>query len=104
PNKASNKRCQSNQAIDKWIKIVYNIAYMKYYVRKQRYNYIITLDTPIPPRKLASYLTGESATMYAYLKQVTDMQNNQHIYGSTYRVGVPLERQVIPENLEKLQA
>jgi hypothetical protein len=32
------------------------------------------------------------------------VQKNHHIYGSTYHVGVPLEQQVIPKNLVRLQA
>jgi hypothetical protein len=76
---------------------------MKNYLRKRQYNYIITLDAQLPPRKLASFLTGESATMRTHLKQVIDMQNSQHVYGNTYRVGVPFERQIMLENLAKVQ-
>jgi hypothetical protein len=72
--------------------------------QRKHYQYILTLDTEIWPRKLASYLTSESQTMRAHLRQVTDVQKSHHIYGSTYRVGVPLERQVIPKNLARLQA
>lgn len=75
---------------------------MKIPMKHKQYRYTIVLNRAIPPRKLASYLTGESPTMHAHLKRVIDLQNNRHIYGDTYRVGVPLERQVVPQQPKHL--
>jgi hypothetical protein len=51
----------------------------------QRYQYIVTLDTPMWPRKLADavMMQAEFATS---LRSVTDLQNNAHIYGAAYIV------------------
>ena len=51
----------------------------------QQYQYIITLDKPYWPRKLADELMNE--TYFApNLISVTDVQNDTHIYGPTYTV------------------
>ena len=52
---------------------------------KQHYTYVITLDTPLWPRKIVddlSYAPG----LFPHLVSVTDLQNDGHIYGDTYRV------------------
>lgn len=52
---------------------------------KQHYKYVITLDTPIWPRKIVddlSYTPG----LFPHLVSVTDLQNDDHIYGDTYRI------------------
>jgi hypothetical protein len=51
---------------------------------KQNYKYVITLDSPLWPRKLADELSFTG--LHAHLVAVTDLQNDGHIYGDTYRV------------------
>ncbi len=60
---------------------------MKNYLKrnKPRYHYIITLDQPYWPRKLADELMNETHVA-PKLVSVTDVQNSSHIYGTTYRV------------------
>jgi hypothetical protein len=55
---------------------------------KQRYyRYIITLDMPMWPRKLADDLSF-APTVNGHLLSVTDLQNDTHAYGDTYVIGV----------------
>jgi hypothetical protein len=52
---------------------------------KQHYKYVITLDTPLWPRKIVddlSYTLG----LFDHLVSVTDLQTDGHIYGDTYAV------------------
>jgi hypothetical protein len=51
---------------------------------KQYYQYALTLDTPFWPRKLADELSFTG--LHGHLLAVTDLQNDGHIYGDTYRV------------------
>jgi hypothetical protein len=50
-----------------------------------RYHYIVTVDTPMWPRKLADamMLRPEFTTS---LLSVTDLQNSAHLYGAEYIV------------------
>ncbi len=60
---------------------------MKNYLKRNKphYHYIITLDQPYWPRKLADELMN--GTCFApNIVSVTDVQNSSHIYGTTYRV------------------
>jgi hypothetical protein len=50
---------------------------------KQHYKYMITLDAPLWPRKLADELSYASGIV-AHLVSVTDLQNDGHAYGDTY--------------------
>ena len=51
---------------------------------KQRYyKYVITLDEPLWPRKIADALMYR-CDLAPYLLSVTDLQNDTHIYGDTY--------------------
>ena len=52
---------------------------------KRYYRYIIELDAPMWPRKLADDLSF-ARDIYPRLLSVTDLQNDAHIYGATYRV------------------
>ena len=49
------------------------------------HRYIIELDTPVWPRKLADELST-SRWVADHLISVTDTQNDTHIYGRTYSV------------------
>ena len=52
--------------------------------RPKHYRYVITLEQPCLPRKLAdelSYCTG----IFPYLVSITDGQNDTHVYGATYQ-------------------
>jgi len=50
---------------------------------KKHYTYMITLDAPMWPRKLADELSYARG-IAAHLVSVTDLQNAGHRYGSTY--------------------
>jgi hypothetical protein len=50
---------------------------------KQHYKYIMTLDKPMWPRKIADELSFAPG-VFAHLVSVTDLQNDGHIYGATY--------------------
>ena len=52
---------------------------------KQYYKYVLTLDTPLWPRKLADELSFAPG-IFQTLVSVTDLQNDGHIYGDTYQV------------------
>ena len=52
---------------------------------KQHYRYMITLDAPLWPRKLADELSYAPGIV-AHLVSVTDLQNDGHAYGATYVV------------------
>jgi hypothetical protein len=56
-----------------------------YMAKKRNYEYIITLDAPMWPRKLADELSFARG-IDAHLVGVTDLQNDDHVYGATYRV------------------
>jgi hypothetical protein len=58
---------------------------------KQYYKYVITLDRPMWPRKLADDLSLVPG-LDEHLVSVTDLQNDSHIYGDTYIVHDPEER------------
>jgi hypothetical protein len=51
--------------------------------KKENYKYVITLDTPMWPRKLADDLSF-APSVNRHLLSVTDLQNDGHIYGATY--------------------
>jgi hypothetical protein len=51
--------------------------------KKQYYKYVITLDSPMWPRKIADELSF-ARDIEARLISVTDLQNDSHIYGDTY--------------------
>lgn len=53
--------------------------------QQKRYQYILTLDFPIWPRKLADELSFAPGVA-KHLVSVTDLQNSAHIYGDTYDV------------------
>ncbi len=51
--------------------------------KKQHYTYVIEVDEPLWPRKLADeldYILGD------HVISVTDLQNAGHIYGATYEL------------------
>ncbi len=52
---------------------------------KTVYRYVITLDRPWWPRKLADELSF-ARDVHQCLVSVTDLQNSSHIYGATYKV------------------
>jgi hypothetical protein len=52
---------------------------------KQHYKYVITLDTPMWPRKIADELSY-ARSIDAHLVGVTDLQNDGHMYGDTYTI------------------
>ena len=55
------------------------------------FRYIIELDAPVWPRKLADDLMN-AGTVTAHLVGVTDLQNDTHIYGATYFIQDRYER------------
>ena len=60
---------------------------------KQHYKYMIEVDSPVWPRKLADELEN-TLRLAGHVISVTDLQNDGHIYGSTYtleqgRRGIP---------------
>jgi hypothetical protein len=57
----------------------------KYMAKKQNYKYVITLDSPLWPRKLADELSYAPG-IFEHLVSVTDLQNDGHMYGDTYTV------------------
>jgi hypothetical protein len=52
---------------------------------KQYYKYVITLDAPLWPRKLADELSYARG-VFPHLVSVTDLQTDGHIYGDTYTI------------------
>ena len=52
---------------------------------KPLYQYVITLDRPIFPRRLAEELAYDSYVSTA-VQSVTDLQCSDHYYGATYTV------------------
>ena len=58
---------------------------------KKNYKYIIELDMPIWPRKLADELEY-MLKLTGHVISVTDLQNDGHIYGATYDVPDRLSR------------
>ncbi len=50
---------------------------------KQDYKYIVTLNTPMWPRKIADELSYTPG-LFAHVTSVTDLQNDGHSYGATY--------------------
>jgi hypothetical protein len=55
----------------------------RYMANKQHYTYVLTLDAPLWPRKLADELSYAPG-IFQHLVGVTDLQNDGHIYGDTY--------------------
>ncbi len=51
--------------------------------KARNYRYVIELESPIWPRKLADELMGVGG-ISEHLVSVTDLQNDGHIYGTTY--------------------
>ena len=51
--------------------------------KQRNYRYVIEVDKPLWPRKLADEL---EYTLGGHVISVTDLQNDGHIYGSTYHV------------------
>ena len=70
---------------------MYNVYTMNTYNTTQKsknkdwYRYIITLDRPIFPRRLAEELVYDSYVSQA-VQSVTDLQRSDHYYGATYTV------------------
>jgi hypothetical protein len=52
---------------------------------KRNYKYVITLDSPMWPRKLADELSYAPG-IFQNLVSVTDLQTDGHGYGDTYPV------------------
>ena len=52
--------------------------------KTKNYRYVIELDSPLWPRKLADALN--CGGLADQLVSVTDLQNAGHIYGATYRI------------------
>ena len=75
---------------------------MERYERKKFYHYIVTVDFERYPRNLAEDLT-HGGRLPGKIVSVTDLQNDKHVYGSTWQVDVPLVEQSIPENLKRIQ-
>ena len=53
--------------------------------KAKHYRYVINLDAPMWPRKLADDLSF-APSVDKHLLSVTDLQTDQHIYGATYVV------------------
>jgi hypothetical protein len=53
--------------------------------KTRNYTYVITIDTPMWPRKIADELSFARG-IHEHLVSVTDLQNDTHIYGDTYYV------------------
>ena len=60
--------------------------------------YMITLDAPMWPRKIADELSFAHG-IHEHLVSVTDLQNDTHIYGATYSVSKD-DRQVHQDTYE----
>ena len=55
--------------------------------RKKTYKYVIELDRPVWPRKIADSLMWPYGKVYnAKLLSVKDLQYKKHFYGDTYTV------------------
>ena len=55
-------------------------------MKKQRYyRYVLTLDAPMWPRTIADELSFARG-IHDRLVSVTDLQNDTHSYGATYRI------------------
>lgn len=50
---------------------------------KQYYRYVITLNAPMWPRKIADELSFTPG-LFDHVVSVTDLQNDGHMYGATY--------------------
>ena len=50
---------------------------------KKNYKYVIEVDKPLWPRKLADEAVN---ALGGHVISVTDLQNDGHIYGATYMV------------------
>ena len=54
---------------------------------KKTYKYVIELDKPVWPRKIADSVMYHSGKVYnATLLSVKDLQYKKHFYGDTYKV------------------
>jgi hypothetical protein len=53
--------------------------------KRKTYKYVIELRRPMWPRKIVDDLS-RTTDVFPVLKSVTDLQNDTHIYGATYRV------------------
>src|SRR3712207_3211570 len=62
---------------------------------KRRYTYVIELDAPMWPRKIADELSCASG-IFEHLLSVTDLQNSTHFYGATYDVRSRSVRSKLP--------
>ena len=49
------------------------------------YRYVITLEQPFWPRKLADELSFARG-VFPHIVSITDLQNSSHVYGATYKV------------------
>ena len=63
--------------------------------KKRYYKYMITLNAPMWPRKIADELSFARG-VDAHLVSVTDLQNAGHIYGDTYRVRAVAGQDLMP--------
>jgi hypothetical protein len=59
--------------------------------KKQNYTYVLTLDSPLWPRKLADELSYAPG-IFQTLVSITDLQNDGHSYGDTYAIERRTER------------
>jgi hypothetical protein len=55
--------------------------------KKKTYKYVIELDRPVWPRKIADSMMWPHGVVYnAKLLSVKDLQYKKHFYGDTYKV------------------
>ena len=62
--------------------------------KTKNYRYVVELDSPLWPRKLADALS--CGGLADQLVSVTDLQNAGHIYGATYRTRAADEKRRPP--------
>jgi hypothetical protein len=56
-------------------------------MKRKTFKYVIELDRPVWPRKIAEDILWPRGKVYnANLISVKDLQNKTHIYGDTYKV------------------
>jgi hypothetical protein len=70
----------------------------RYMANKQHYKYVLTLDAPLWPRKLADELSYAPG-IFQNLVSVTDLQTDGHSYGDTYQVSESGRRRPLPGRL-----
>ncbi len=56
-------------------------------IKKKTYKYVIELDRPVWPRKIADSIMWRYGVVYnAKVLSVKDLQYKKHFYGDTYKV------------------